>query len=76
MMEKKVSTNFPQSKINTILFTKIHAQNSYYEIKPDVFIGKGSLSDTDTLSDGRRITKHSFWMPKKFMKEVLEGKWD
>lgn len=73
---KKVSTNFPQSKINKYLFTKIHAQNSYYEIEPNVFIGKGSLSDTDILPDGRRITKHSFWMPKKFMKEVLEGKWD
>lgn len=72
----KVSTNFPQSKINKILFTKIHAQNSYYEIKKDVFIGKGNLSDTDLLPDGRNITKHSFWIPKKFLKEILDGNWD
>ncbi|HFU4464820.1 TPA: Sau3AI family type II restriction endonuclease [Streptococcus suis] len=72
----KVSTNFPQSRVNTILFTKIHAQNTYYEIRPNEFVGKGKLSDTDKLPDGRRITKHSFWLPKKFLKEVLLGEWD
>ncbi|MFX3643691.1 Sau3AI family type II restriction endonuclease [Streptococcus suis] len=72
----KVSTNFPQSKVNQVVFTKIHAQNTYYEIGPEVFIGKGKLSDTDVLPDGRHITKHSFWLPKKFLKEVLSGEWD
>ena len=72
----KVSTNFPQSKVNKVVFTKIHAQNTLYEIEPGHFIGKGKESDTDVLPDGRRITKHSFWMPKKFLKEVLDGKWD
>lgn len=72
----KVSTNFPQSKVNQVLFTKIHAQNTLYELKAGEFVGKGKLSDTDALPDGRHITKHSFWIPKKFLKEVLEGKWD
>lgn len=72
----RISTNFPQSNINQVLFTKIHAQNTLYELKPGEFVGKGKLSDTDALPDGRHITKHSFWMPKKFLKEVLEGKWD
>lgn len=72
----KVSTNFPQSKINTIVFTKLHAQNTYYEIKPNTFIGKGKLSDADVLPDGRRITKHSFWFPKKFLRDILLGIWD
>lgn len=74
--DNKVYTNFPTSIKNNILFTKIHATNSYYEIAPNHFVGKGKLSDTDELPDGRRITKHSFWIPKKFLKEVLEGKWD
>lgn len=72
----KVSTNFPQSKVNKVVFTKIHATNTLYEIEPGYFVGKGKESDTDVLPDGRRITKHSFWMPKKFLKEVLDGKWD
>ena len=72
----RISTNFPQSKVNQVLFTKIHAQNTLYELKPGEFVGKGKLSDTDVLPDGRHITKHSFWIPKKFLKEVLEGKWD
>lgn len=72
----RVFTNFPQSRVNKVIFTKIHAQNTYYEIEKNVFVGKGKLSDTDKLPDGRRITKHSFWIPKKFLKEVLEGKWD
>lgn len=72
----RVSTNFPQSRVNKVIFTKIHAQNTYYEIEKNVFVGKGKLSDTDKLPDGRRISKHSFWIPKKFLKEVLEGKWD
>ena len=69
----RVSTNFPQSRVNKVIFTKIHAQNTYYEIEKNVFVGKGKLSDTDKLPDGRRITKHSFWIPKKFLKEVLEA---
>lgn len=72
----RVSSNFPQSKVNKVLFTKIHAQNTYYELEKAVFVGKGNLSDTDTLPDGRHITKHSFWLPKKFLKEVLDGLWD
>ena len=74
--KKGVVTNFPQSKVNKFLFTKIHATNSYYEIEKDVFVGKGKLSDTNPLPDGRRITKHSFWIPKKFLKDILDGKWD
>lgn len=74
--KNRISTNFPQSSVNTVLFTKIHASNSYYEIIPGEFVGKGKLSDTDILPDGRRITKHSFWMPKKFLKDVFDGKWD
>lgn len=72
----RVSTNFPQSRVNQVIFTKIHASNSYYEIEKGKFVGKGKLSDTDELPNGLRITKHSFWMTKKFLKEVLEGKWD
>ena len=67
-------TNFPTSKTKKFVFTKIHAQNTYYEISQDSFIGKGNLSDNDKLPDGRRITKHSFWFPKKFVKEILEDK--
>ena len=75
-INNRVHTNFPTSAKNNIIFTKIHATNSYYEISPNHFIGKGKLTDTDELPYGRRITKHSFWLPKKFLKEVFEGKWD
>ena len=51
-------------------------KNINFEIEKGKFVGKGSLSDTDELPDGRRITKHSFWMPKKFIKEILAGNWD
>ena len=72
----KVSTNFPQSKVNEYLFTKVHASQTYYEVKPGEFVGKGKLKDTDELPDGRRITKHSFWLPKKFVQQILRGEWD
>lgn len=71
-----VSTNFPKSSTNKILFTKLHASNSYYEVAKGHFVGKGSLSDTNILPNGQRITKHSFWFSKNFLKEVLSGKWD
>ncbi len=72
----KVSTNFPQSKVNEYLFTKVHASQTYYEVKPGEFVGKGKLKDTDELPDGRHITKHSFWLPKKFVQQILRGEWD
>lgn len=68
----KVYTNFPTSEKNKVIFTKIHVQNSYYEIAKDTFVGSGKLSDTDELPDGRRITKHSFWFPKKFIKQIYD----
>ena len=68
--EKRVKSNFPTSADNKIIFTKIHASETYYEIEPNKFIGKGALADTDELPDGRRITKHSFWFSKKFIKKI------
>ena len=32
-----------------MIFTKIHAKNTLYEITPNNFVGKGKLSDTDEL---------------------------
>lgn len=74
--KKGVSTNFPQSKVNHKFYTKLHASNTYYEVEPGRFVGRGSLRDTDELPDGRKITKHSFWFTKKFLKQVLSGQWD
>lgn len=71
-----VKTNFPQSKTNTTVYTKIHASQSLYELEKGIFVGNGNMACTDVLPDGRRITKHSFWIPKKFLKEILDGKWD
>lgn len=67
-----VQTNFPTSKTNNVVFTKIHAKNTLYEIQKDKFVGKGNLSDTSQLPDGRHITKHSFWFPKKFVKRIYD----
>lgn len=69
---KRIKDNFPTSKDNKVIFTKIHANESYYEIKPNKFVGNGSLADTDKLPDGRRITKHSFWFSKKFIKKIYD----
>lgn len=71
----RVFTNFPKSQMNKILFTKAHASKSYYELEPGKFVGEGKLKDTDELPDGRRITKHSFWLPKKFVQQILRGEW-
>lgn len=72
----KVFTNFPKTRKNKVLYTKAHAFNAYYELEPGKFVGKGSIEDTDELPDGRHITKHSFWLPKKFVQQILRGEWD
>lgn len=73
----KVITNFPTSLKNKYIFTKIHASNILYEIEKGKFYGKGKKSrDTDVLPDGRKITKHSFWFTKKFIREILKGNWE
>lgn len=70
---QKVVDNFPPSSVNKVIFTKLHATKTYYEIAPNKFIGKGSLTDTDILPDGRHITKHSFWFSKSFIKKIYDG---
>ena len=70
---ERVKDNFPTSIDNKVIFTKIHANESFYEIEPNKFIGNGSLVDTDELPDGRKITKHSFWFSKRFIKKIYDG---
>lgn len=67
-----IKRNFPTSKTNNVVFTKIHAKNTLYEFQKGKFVGKGNLSDTSQLPDGRHITKHSFWFPKKFVKRIYD----
>lgn len=71
-----VSTNFPKGEDNRILYTKVHASKTYYELKSRVVLKSGGPGNASELPDGRKITKHSFWFTKQFLKEVLEGRWD
>ena len=57
------------------LFSQKNASRTYYEIESNKFARSGLISDTDILPDRRRMTKHSFWMTKQLIKEILQNKW-
>lgn len=58
-----------------VIFYKIHSSHSVYEISKNIIIGKAehinSNNVVNPLPDKRRISNHSFWLPKKFLQKII-----
>lgn len=58
-----------------VIFYKIHSSHSVYEISKNTIIGKAehinSNNVVNPLPDKRRISNHSFWLPKKFLQKII-----
>jgi DNA mismatch repair protein MutH len=66
-----VKNNLPKKKDNPIIHIRPHTQKTYYVLADGKVFGKGKLSDSDELPDGRRMTKQSFWLNNTYIMSQL-----
>lgn len=63
----KVKNNIPGIADNRCFHIRPHASQSYFVFEDGTTFGKGSLTDTDILPDGRRMTKQAYWLNLSYM---------
>ena len=68
----RVLNNFPKKNNNRIIHIRPHAAKSFYVFENGSTYGSGSISDTDELPDGRRMTKQSFWLNNDYVLAILD----
>jgi hypothetical protein len=67
-----IKNNLPKKDNNPIIHIRPHTQQTYYVFEDGEVFGKGKLSDSDELPDGRRMTKQSFWLNNTYIVNQLE----
>ena len=67
-----VSNNLPGMADNGVFHIRNHASKSFYVIN-GVSYGNGTLSDTDELPNGDRITKQAYWLNRSYIESQLRS---
>ena len=69
-----IKNNLPKKDNNPIIHIRPHTQQTYYVLDDGEVFGKGRISDSDELPDGRRMTKQSFWLNNTYIVSQLNPK--
>ena len=67
-----VCNNLPIKRDNPIIHIRPHTSKRYYALHGGIVIGNGSISNSDLLPDGQRMTKQSFWMNNDYVLSQLK----
>lgn len=67
-----VKNNLLKKTENAIIHVRPHTQQTYYVFEDGEVFGKGTISDSDELPDGRRMTKQSFWLNSDYIVSQLK----
>lgn len=68
---KRVENNLPGIADNGIFHIRPHAQRAYYEFLDGTKVGNGSVSDSDLLPDGTRMTKQAYWLNRDYIDKQI-----
>ncbi len=68
-----VENNLPGIRDNGIFHIRPHAAKSYYQFPDGTCIGSGSVTDTDLLPDGTRMTKQAYWLNRSYIDSQIES---
>ena len=66
-----IENNLPGIGDNGIFHIRPHAQMSYYEFMDGAKIGSGSVTDSDLLPDGTRMTKQAYWLNRSYIDKQI-----
>ena len=67
----RVDNDFPKKADNEIVHIRPHASKSFYVFEDGSTFGSGTISDSDELPDGRRMTRQSFWLNNSYILSQL-----
>lgn len=67
-----IENNLPGISDNGIFHIRPHASKAYYELKNGERYGSGSVSDSDVLPSGERMTKQAYWLNRSYIEEQLD----
>lgn len=67
-----INNNFPKKKDSTAIHIRPHTQKTYYDLGDGEIHGNGTISNSDELPDGRRMTKQSFWLNNTYLLDQLD----
>lgn len=67
-----VKNNLPKKSANEVIHIRPHTKLSYYVFEDGTTLGSGTLSNSDKLPDGRRMTTQSFWLNNTYVLSQLK----
>lgn len=68
-----IKNNLLKKTENPIIHVRPHTQQTFYVFEDGEVFGKGTISDSDELPDGRRMTKQSFWLNSDYIVSQLNN---
>lgn len=66
----RVLNDLPKASETEIFHVRLHSSNTAYIIDGKKY-GKGNENDMDTLPNGNKMTKQSFWLNKSYIKQQI-----
>lgn len=67
-----IENNLPGISDNGVFHIRPHASKSYYELNDGNVYGSGSVSDSDILPNGERMTKQAYWLNRAYIEGQLD----
>ncbi|WP_022778307.1 Sau3AI family type II restriction endonuclease [Butyrivibrio sp. AE3009] len=67
-----IENNLPGVSDNGVFHIRPHAVKSYYELKDGQRYGSGSITDSDLLPSGERMTKQAYWLNRAYIEGQLD----
>ena len=68
-----IENNLPGIKDNGIVHIRPHSAKSYYELSNGERYGSGTISDSDVLPNGERMTKQAYWLNRSYIESQLDS---
>lgn len=64
--------NFPGVAEARRIHLRPHGAKAFYVDLDGTFWGNGQLGDTEPLPDGRRMTRQSYWLNNRFVRDIVQ----
>ena len=66
-----IKNDLPGTKDNPVFHVRPHEAQTYYRFLDGSEHGKGTIRNCDELPDGQWMPKHSYWLNKKYIYNIL-----
>ena len=71
-MNGRTYNNFPGVAEARRIHLRPHGAKAFYVDVDGTSWGNGQLGDTEPLPDGRRMTRQSYWLNNRFVRDIVQ----